>query len=122
VEVVLEPAEFDRGRSRSSHKKHRAGILKEAKGRSHDGNTGGSTGIKLMTAYREQALRIARRLADGQERSPAQVRDDPSDKKTAVILRNNVYGWFDHCGPGKYRLSEAGGRACADAPLGASDT
>lgn len=108
VEVVLDPAPFDRSRSRSSHKKHRAGLLKELKGRSVDANTGGSTGIKLMTAYRERSLAIARALAAEEGQSPARLRTGPGDSKTAVILQNNVYGWFVRLERGSYGLTPAG--------------
>jgi hypothetical protein len=114
IEVVLDPAPFDRAKSQASHKKQRAGLLKELKGRSHDGNIGGSTGVKLMTAYRERSLAIARALADQTGQSPAQLRTGPDDTKTATILRNNHYGWFVRLERGHYGLS-ASGRLAAEA-------
>ena len=108
VEVVLDPVPFDRGRSQTNHKKHRAGLLREIKGRSHDGNTGGSTGVKLMTAYRERALAIAGSLAERGPQSPAQLRTDPADSKTATLLQRNVYGWFERLERGRYTLSPTG--------------
>jgi hypothetical protein len=117
VEVVLDPAPFDRARSQSARKNHRAGLLKEIKGRSRDANAGGSTGVKLMTAYRERSLAIARALAAKPDQSPAELRSDPADKKTALILRNNVYGWFVRLDRGRYGLAPAGNAAlAADSP------
>jgi hypothetical protein len=113
VEVVLDPIPFDRVRSQSARKKHRIGLLKEMKGRSRDSNAGGSTGVKLMTAYRERSLAIASSLAAKPGQSPAELRADPADKKTALILQNNVYGWFVRLDRGSYGLSETGTAALA---------
>ncbi len=117
VEAVLDPEPIDRFKSQQQHKKQRAGLLKELKGRSHDGNTGGSTGVKLMTAYRERALAIATSLQQKGPQSPARLRSSPDDRKTAQILQNNVYGWFVRQKRGVYTLSPSGVSA-----LGRADT
>jgi hypothetical protein len=61
-----------------------------------------------MTAYRQQALACAAKLAEGPKR--------PRDLKSAApdagkILLGNVYGWFDRAERGVYALTEAGRKA-----------
>ena len=59
VEEALKPEPFNRERSRKLSVKRRNMILKEFGARYGDYNTGGVTGEKLVTAYRELALHIA---------------------------------------------------------------
>ena len=54
---VQEPLFYDLNKGRRSSLKERMRILKETGRRSLDGNQGGSTGKKLLTAYREESLR-----------------------------------------------------------------
>ncbi len=84
-------------------------VLAEMAGRSLDLNTGGSTGRKLMTAYREQALVVAVALSEAPSASPAELRRMGAPDKTGAILYDNHYGWFERLGKGSYALS-AGGR------------
>jgi len=55
VEIVAHPVPF----ARQKRKSKRRAVLREIAGRSGDFNIGGSTGRKIVTAYREQAIRIA---------------------------------------------------------------
>jgi hypothetical protein len=59
VEVAFEPAAFDIIKSKKQSNKKRQELIKELDYRYGDFNTGGSTGKKLMTAYRELAIHIA---------------------------------------------------------------
>ena len=108
VEVVLDPLPLDRARSQAQHASKRTGLLKEFKARSADLNIGGSTGVPLMTGYRERALAIAIQLESTGPLSPARLRSDAKDSKTALILRDNHYGWFERVERGIYDLSESG--------------
>lgn len=85
-------------------------LLYEFHERSGDYNTGGSSRAKLMTAYREKALRVALALASAppEGASPASLRDLTGIGNTAAILRHNYYGWFDRIGRGRYVLTPAG--------------
>ncbi len=67
VQIVFHPADFDSKKSRSANMKHRRAIINEFESRSFDGNTGGSTRKKLMTAYRESCVLYDSLTADGQE-------------------------------------------------------
>ncbi|MBY9080445.1 hypothetical protein KIH86_07200 [Paenibacillus sp. HN-1] len=61
VEVLAEPEEpASPARRRSGRRQER--LLYEFRERSGDYNTGGSTRVKLVTAYREKALRVAAAL------------------------------------------------------------
>lgn len=57
VEVLAEPGEAPPQVRSAGRRRER--LLYEFKGRSGDYNTGGSTRVKLVTAYREKALRVA---------------------------------------------------------------
>lgn len=85
-----------------------ARLVHEFKERSGDYNVGGSYGTKLMTAYREKALRIALVMADGAIMAPRQVKEQSGIGTTGAILRDNYYGWFERIAKGKYKLSALG--------------
>ncbi len=116
VEVKLHPAPFTR---RRQPKKRRA-ILREAAARTRDGNRGGSTGRKLLTAYRERAIHAAVCFEALGEASPRQLRELGVGDKAGAILYDNHYGWFERVGRGVYRLSEAGRAALDDYPESAA--
>lgn len=72
-------------------------------------NTGGVTGKKLITGYREDALLVLDALAElGGEEKNTTVRDLSGIKKTSDILRYNYYGWFEKIGTGVYRITDDG--------------
>jgi hypothetical protein len=106
IDVVLQPRPLARRRKPAA----RRAVLEEVDQRSADYNTAGSTRRKLMTAYREQALRIACFLAVHGELSPKRLRELGTGEKTRAILYDNVYGWFRRVRTGIYRLSAHGAR------------
>jgi len=109
VEWIAEPGEPP---LRGMRRKRRERLLKEFAARSGDYNVGGSARRKLVTAYREQALRCAWALAaEGGEAPPRRVRELAACPRAADILRNNHYGWFDHPAKGVYRLTKEGRQA-----------
>jgi len=63
--------------------------------RSLDLNTAGTTGQEIMTAYREQALRMAYLLSMHGPVTVAELRKFTSSPKTLSTLYRNVYGWFE---------------------------
>lgn len=93
----------------SSKRKNR--LLQEFKERSGDYNVGGSTQRKLVTAYREKALRIACCLQAHEQLSPRQLRELLGLSNAASMLQQNYYGWFMRVSRGKYQLSPAGHEA-----------
>jgi hypothetical protein len=79
--------------------------------RSGDYNIGGSTGKKLVTAYRERSLRVALQISRLGPQSPKSIRAALLDPTVATLLRRNVYGWFDRVKRGTYDLTETGREA-----------
>lgn len=112
VEVAVEPSFFDRERSRQRNKKIRENIIQEMKGRYEDFNIGGSTGKKVITAYRESSIFIACCLEKLGPLSPKKLRELGTDlKKTTSILYENHYGWFEKVERGIYSISDTGKQA-----------
>lgn len=89
-------------------KKRMARLAQEFHERSGDYNVGGSHGAKLVTAYREKALRVAAALQGGAVRSPREVRDASGVGSAASILQHNYYGWFHRVSRGRYSLTPEG--------------
>lgn len=84
-------------------------LLHEFHERSGDYNIGGSTGTKLVTAYRERALRVALAIEEaGGETSPKDARDRSGVGSAAAILQRDYYGWFRRVVRGRYTLTPAG--------------
>ena len=109
VEWLAEPGEPP---LRGIRRKRRERLMAEFAARSGDYNVGGSTQRKLVTAYREQALRCAWALAaEGGEAPPRRVRELAGCPRAAAILRDNHYGWFEHPAKGVYRLAAEGRQA-----------
>ncbi|MEI7025948.1 DUF2161 family putative PD-(D/E)XK-type phosphodiesterase [Paenibacillus sp. y28] len=89
--------------------KHRtARLVSEFRERSGDYNVGGSTKTKLVTAYRERALECAEWLHRKGPLSPKQLRELTGSSKVSLMLRRNVYRWFERVERGVYRLTPHG--------------
>ncbi len=89
-------------------------LVRELAERSGDYNLGGSTGVKLVTAYREKALRVAQALGAREGISPRELREQSGVASTATIMQANYYGWFERIARGSYRLTDAGKQALDD--------
>lgn len=108
VEAVLDPLPYQPRKNR-----RRVGrLLGEHARRSGDPNLGGSPARALMTAYRQEALACARRLAEAGPASPAALRA-AGMPNAGKILQQDVYGWFERVERGVYRLTEAGAAGLA---------
>ena len=66
--------------------------------------------VMIPTAYRQDALRCARRLADDGVLKVSVLRERTGVSRAGPILRDNHYGWFDRVKTGHYALSPKGGR------------
>lgn len=108
VDVVITPKHFDREKSMRASKKKADKLRAEIEGRHGNYNVGGSTGIAVMTAYREKSIHIACCLKKHGTLSPKALVALGTTEKTAAILAKNYYGWFEKTGRGKYMLSEKG--------------
>lgn len=92
----------------------RAGrLLREFQRRVGDPNQGGTTGIKRMTAYRQDALRCLASVADGPLKA-AEVAKRAGVAKAASLMRADHYGWFDRVALGIYALSPKGRAALGE--------
>jgi hypothetical protein len=105
VEAVLDPVPY---RPRPN-KKRTSRLLGEFQRRVGDPNAGGSTHrVKLVTAYRQEALRIASILAARGPQKVAVLRADAEAPKAGPMLQDDVYGWFERVERGIYALTPAG--------------
>jgi hypothetical protein len=111
---VLDPGPPCRGPRRN---RGRAALVRrEHARRLGDPNRGGTPGgVRLVTAYRQAALRCAAALrACGGGPLPVRaVRETAEIAEAGRILYRNVYGWFEPVGRDLYRLTEAGARDLA---------
>jgi hypothetical protein len=108
---VLDPLPPGTGPRRN---KGRAALVRrEHARRLGDPNRGGTPGrVKLITAYRQAALRCAAALRDagGGPLAVGAVRGAAGVEEAGKILYRNVYGWFEPVGRNAYRLAPAGRR------------
>ncbi|MGF7046640.1 hypothetical protein J2T13_001138 [Paenibacillus sp. DS2015] len=93
-----------------NNKRRKTQLIEEFHERSGDYNTGGSNRAKLVTAYREKALRLAHSLRDVDPAgvSPAYLRNLTGLSTASSILQNNYYGWFERISRGRYVLTQVG--------------
>ncbi len=89
-------------------KKRRDLLLREFQNRVGDPNTGGQVKRKIMTAYRQDALRIAAHMFEVGTVKPAAARDTLGIPKAASILQADHYGWFERVERGVYGLRPLG--------------
>ena len=103
VRARLEPApfiprKFPRG-ARS--------LLKEFTTRRGDPNAGGMTGARV-TSYKQDAILVARHLADGGACKGAEVAAATGVTRATRMMADNHYGWFLRVERGVYALTETG--------------
>lgn len=108
VEAILDPLPY-----RPRQNKRRVGrLLGEFARRVGDPNAGGATTrVKLVTAYRQEALRMACVIQARGPQKVAMLRTDAEAPSAARILRDDVYGWFERVERGIYALTPAGTQA-----------
>lgn len=111
VEVLAEPTPYQPRRDPRARRK----ITAEHTARRGDPSPGGTGGLPIMTAYRQEALHCATRLQHG----PLRPRDlRPDAPRAAAILHRNVYGWFERVSRGLYGLTAPGLAALHSVPAG----
>lgn len=109
VEAALDPGPYQPRKS-----KRRLGLLlREFERRRGDPTPGGGSKAPIMTAYRQDALRLARTLDIGGPASPRALRTATGVDRAPAILQRDVYGWFQRVERGVYALSDAGRAAIA---------
>jgi hypothetical protein len=104
VTVVEEPAPY---RPRPARQRA-AKLIAEFERRQGDPNIGGRNRAPVVTAYRQDALRVARALAANGAMRLSELRALTGVADAAPILQRNVYGWFARLARGTYALSVGG--------------
>ena len=108
VEVAVEPGPYQPPRDRRRTRL----LISEHARRLGDPTHGGATRVPIMTAYRQEALRIAASLRAGPA-SVAALREVAAAPNAGRILARDAYGWFERVERGSYRLRDAGRAAIA---------
>lgn len=109
VEVHCDPGPY---RPRKSAKRQQR-LLREFARRQGDPNDGGQTRAGLVTAYRQDALKLAVFLFEAGASKGADVAREVDVKRATTMMRDNHYGWFEKIDKGVYGLSPAGAEAVA---------
>ena len=109
VVPVLDPAPY----RPKPNAPRRERLLKEFAERIGDPEAGGSASRRRLTAYRQDALRCARELADAGTLKVSVLRERTGVSRAGNILRDNHYGWFGRVKTGYYDLSPKGGQDLA---------
>jgi hypothetical protein len=104
VAVVEEPVPY---RPRPAHQRA-ARLIAEFERREGDMNVGGGRRTPIVTAYRQDALRVARALAARGPMRLAELRAATGVPDAARILQRDVYGWFARLARGTYAVSDRG--------------
>lgn len=111
VQVHCDPGPFQ---PRKSTKKQTA-LLREFARRVGDPNAGGQQRQGLVTAYRQDALKIALYLFEvGASRGKDVARETGVSNATRM-MRDDHYGWFERVEKGVYGLSPSGADAVSNA-------
>ena len=92
-------------------------LLKEFAARTGDPNDGGQTRKGLVTAYRQDALRVAVFLFEVGASKGADVARETGVARATRMMRDDHYGWFEKVDTGVYGLTPSG----ADAVRAAGD-
>ena len=106
VDVVLEPSDSLAWKNRKKREKLQA----ELENRQVDGNVGGMTRRKIMTAFREKSIRLACLLEKEGQVSTATLRERGMEEYLPLLGRN-YDKWFGRVEKGVYTLSEKGKEA-----------
>ncbi|WP_269584184.1 DUF2161 domain-containing phosphodiesterase [Roseibium sp. Sym1] len=109
VEVHLDPGPFTPRKS----KPRKDRLLREFSRRVGDPNTGGSTRVTLVTAYRQDAIRCAQHLAENGPCRGAEVAKATGVGRATRMMADDHYGWFERVERGVYGLTPKG-RATLD--------
>lgn len=104
VDVLLDPAPYQPRKNAKKQSK----LRKEFQARTGDPNTGGATRTKIMTAYRQDAIRLVDALADGKSLKISEIKEITGVDRAGSILQHNHYGWFERVSRGVYRLTKLG--------------
>ncbi len=103
VQAHCDPAEFKPRKSKSK----RVALMKEFASRKGDPNAGGTRG-RVMTSYKQDALRCVAYLAENGPTKAADVSRETGVSRARQIMSDNHSGWFAKIARGIYALSKSG--------------
>ncbi|NDR54998.1 DUF2161 domain-containing phosphodiesterase [Aliiruegeria sabulilitoris] len=112
VQLHLDPAPYSPRKSPRSKSR----LLREFARREGDPNTGGSTRRGLVTAYRQDAMRIAAHLVTHGPSRGAEVARATGVENATRMMADDHYGWFERVERGIYALTPNGQKAAAGLP------
>ena len=92
---------------RLSLQREKARLLSEFAKREGDPNLGGTRG-GIVTAYRQDAVRLARFLAEVGPSKGAEVAKATGVGRATRMMADNHYGWFVRVSKGIYDVTERG--------------
>lgn len=104
LRVLLDPKPYT---SRKNGRK-KTQLIAEFKARAGDPNIGGVNRTKIMTAYRQDALRCAAVLEKKNVMKVSEIKAETGVQNAASILQKNYYNWFERTARGVYCLSNEG--------------
>lgn len=91
--------------------KRQGHLLREFARRQGDPNDGGQTRAGLVTAYRQDALKLAVYLFEVGASRGADVARETEVARATTMMRDNHYGWFEKVDKGIYGLTSEGADA-----------
>ncbi|MEW9919640.1 DUF2161 domain-containing phosphodiesterase [Marimonas sp. MJW-29] len=107
VEVHCDPGTYAPRKSA----KRQGQLLREFARRQGDPNDGGQTRAGLVTAYRQDALKIAVYLFEVGASKGADAKRETGVVHATRMMRDNHYGWFEKVEKGVYGITPAGADA-----------
>jgi hypothetical protein len=107
VQVHCDPVPYTPRKS----KKREGQLLAEFARRVGDPNDGGQTRVGLITAYRQDALKVAMYLFEVGASKGADVAKATGVDRATTMMRNDHYGWFEKLEKGVYGLTPKGAEA-----------
>jgi hypothetical protein len=110
ADVHLDPTPY----TPRKNKKRQDRMLKEFQNRVGDPNQGGSTKVKLVTSYRQDALRCLAHLKKNGATKASEVAAATSVARARPILSDDHYGWFERVERGVYAITPKGREAAKE--------
>jgi hypothetical protein len=107
VEVHCDPGPYSPRKSA----KRQAVLLREFARRQGDPNDGGQTRAGLVTAYRQDAMKLAMYVFEIGASKGADVARETDVPRATAMMRDNHYGWFEKVEKGVYGISPSGAEA-----------
>jgi hypothetical protein len=107
VQVHCDPGPYSPRRST----RRQGALLREFAKRRGDPNRGGQSRQGLVTAYRQDAVKLALYLFEAGASRGADVARETGVAQATRMMRDNHYGWFEKVATGVYGLTPPGAEA-----------